>query len=162
MDQTRGLQQAVQEFMTCGGMKTDEFDAGQACLYTGLQLEETAEKLEAVLTGCIDPSVIATIDYHARMLRNLSVRFKQGLHRGDIMRANREALLDADIDLAWVALGAAYSTSCNTAGAIAEVARANLDKFPGGVVTKDVNGKISKPAGWRGPDLSPFVVPAEE
>lgn len=162
MNRDSNLQQAVREFMTAGGMKTDEFDAGRACLYTGLQLEEAAEKLEAVSTGCVDAMVRDRLLFSARLLRQQSLEFKQGKHRGDILRADREALLDADIDLAWVSLGAAYSTSCNTAGAIAEVARANLDKFPGGVVTKDANGKISKPTGWRGPDLSGFVLPAED
>lgn len=162
MNRESNLQQAVREFMTTGGMKTDEFDAGQACLYTGLQLEEMAEKLEAVATGCVDTLVRERLLFDAAVMRQHSLEFKQGKHRGNILRADREALLDADIDLAWVALGAAYSTSCNTAGAVAEVSRANLDKFPGGVVTKDDNGKISKPKDWRGPDLSSFVLPAED
>lgn len=157
MNQETNLPQAVRQFMTTGGMSTAGFNADQATLYMGLQLEEMAEKVEAVATGSISMQDKARLLTEADRLRVLSLEFKQGKHRGDVMRADREKLLDADIDLAWVSLGAAYSTSTNTSGAVAEVARANLDKFPGGIVLRDENGKIKKPNGWVAPDLSQFV-----
>lgn len=36
----------------------------------------------------------------------------------------------------------------------AEVARANLDKAPGGVCTKRPDGKLAKPEGWKPPDVA--------
>lgn len=36
----------------------------------------------------------------------------------------------------------------------AEVCRSNLDKFPGGVCTRNAKGKVQKPADWRPPDIA--------
>lgn len=154
------LQQAVEMFMQAGEMSVNTFNAEQACLYTGLQLEEMAEKIEAVATGCISALEQASLLNLVSALTHFANQFKSGRHRGDILRADREALIDADIDLAWVSLGASFSMADDTHGAIREVARANLDKFPNGVVLRDENGKIKKPDGWRGPDLTPFFTPA--
>lgn len=153
------LQRAVEMFMQAGEMSTSGFNAEQACLYTGLQLEEMAEKIEAVATGCISAVEQASLLNLVSVLTHFANQFKSGRHRGDILRADREALIDADIDLAWVSLGSSFSMADDTHGAIREVARANLDKFPDGVVLRDENGKIKKPDGWRGPDLSPFFTP---
>lgn len=161
MNLETNLPQLVRQFMQTGGASTKGMNGEQACLYTGLQLEEMAEKLEAVATGCVNIRVTEHLELHAQLLRELSAEFKSGRHRGDILRANREALLDADIDLAWVALGGAFSIADDLSGAIAEVGRANLDKFPGGEVIRDENGKIKKPAGWRGPDLTPYFTESE-
>lgn len=151
------IQDAVAAFMRAAGQTTDRFNSAQATLYTGLQLEEMAEKIEAIAGGAVTTLSKSYLLQHADSIRILALEFKQGMHRGDIMRANPEALADADIDLAWVALGGAMSMCRDAPGAISEVARANHDKFPGGVALKDENGKVRKPADWRGPDLSPFI-----
>lgn len=150
----------VRKFMRNGGCTTDSFNPAQATLYVGLVLEEVAELISTISEGCVDAAVHrdlcsmhSDIDAYAKL-------FKRGEFQGDVMRAHKTDgayLLDAMIDIAWVATGAALSTSTNTAGAFAEVARANNAKMPGGVCTKDANGKIVKPANWPGPDLSPFV-----
>lgn len=157
MDQETNLPQAVHDFMGYAAQSVRGFSPRQAVLYTGLQLEEMAEKLEAIAGGCVTMPEKARMLAVADQLNVLSLEFKQGKHMGDLMRANLADLLDADIDLAWVSLGAAYSTSTDPSAAFGEVARANLDKFPGGRALLDENGKVRKPDGWRPPDLSPFV-----
>lgn len=156
---TEGIESAVEQFMKIGGQTTDCFNARQVALYTGLQLEEMAEKLMAIAEGCISPGYGRNLIDLAREMNALADKFKAGYHVGDIVRANYEDILDADIDLAWVALGGAFSISTNASGAVGEVARANLDKYPNGEVLRDENGKVQKPDGWRGPDLSPYVTP---
>lgn len=162
MKHETNLPQAVRDFMRAGEQTVDGFNATQATLYTGLQLEEMAEKLQAISTGCLTAAERTYLTDFASALMELSGEFKSGRHRGDIMRADREKLLDADIDLAWVSVGAAYSTSSNTSGAMGEVVRSNLDKVPGGVCRKDATGKIIKPFGWKGPNLSPFVAISDD
>jgi predicted HAD superfamily Cof-like phosphohydrolase len=139
----------VKKFTELAGCTTDQFNVRQTALYIGLQLEEMAEKLDAIFPteGREMTEAIGTLSSH----------FKNGLFDYHVSKSDREALLDADVDLAWVTIGSMLSQGADVLGAMGEVTRANLDKFPGGVVTKDGNGKICKPEGWLGPDLSPFV-----
>lgn len=139
---------SVKSFTELAGCTTDQFNARQTALYIGLQLEEMAEKLDAAF-GC---RVHLT-----EMLMLCSQNFKEGHHDELVEMADREDLLDADVDLAWVTVGSMLSQGANVVGAMHEVSRANHDKFPGGVVTKDENGKVKKPDGWRGPDMSLYV-----
>lgn len=137
----------VVTFTQAVGCTTDVFNVRQTALYTGLQCEELAEKFEAM--GMMG---------RAAELKNIGMAFKRGDLDGYLETADRAALLDADIDLAWVTLGSAASQGANIEGACAEVSRANLDKIgPSGEVEKDGNGKVVKPAGWTPPDLEPFV-----
>lgn len=147
----------VQQFMEIGGQSTKGFNLKQVGLYLGLQLEEIAEKLKLIADA--EPThiervhlneLVAHIDLYAN-------RFKHGMHLAALEFADRPELLDADLDLAWVALGGAFSASTNAVAAFGEVARANMDKYPDGKVLRDENGKIKKPAGWRGPNLTPYV-----
>lgn len=158
MTQTRrNLQTSVREFMSASDQPVDRFDAKMITLYTGLQLEEMAEKLEAIRGGCINGADRERLTYVIDQLDLLSDEFKRGLHLGDVLRCDHVALLDADCDLAWVSLGSAFSTSIDAEGAVDEVARSNLAKIVDGSVIRDVNGKIQKPAGWTPPDLTSFV-----
>lgn len=144
------LLDSVTEFTRAVGCTTDRFNVRQTALYIGLQLEEMAEKLEACgLSDLQSPEITC--------LRVASQHFKAGVFDRHVEKADRGALLDADIDLAWVTLGSALSQGADVSGASAEVARANLDKVPGGVCKKDQNGKVIKPDGWLPPDLTPFV-----
>jgi predicted HAD superfamily Cof-like phosphohydrolase len=138
----------VRRFTELAGCTTDQFNVRQTALYIGLQLEEMAEKLEAVFSK--DAKIVKTLEFYSGM-------FKDGDFDHGLLTADRQALLDADVDLAWVTIGSMLSQGADVLGAMKEVARANLDKFPNGAVTKDANGKVVKPNGWRGPDLSPFV-----
>lgn len=139
----------VRRFTEAVGCTTDRFNVRQTALYIGLQLEEMAEKLEAVgLAGGT-----------AHAMRGLSASFKSGVFDKEVESGDREAMLDADVDLAWVTVGSALSQGADLLGAMREVARANLDKIgPDGTVLKDENGKVKKPAGWRGPDIAPYVL----
>lgn len=138
----------VRRFTEAVGCTTDQFNVRQTALYIGMQLEEMAEKLEAMnVSSAVPPS-----------LRTLSRCFKEGTLDHRVEAGDREAMLDADIDLAWVTIGSALSQGADVLGAMREVARANLDKIgPDGEVLKDANGKVQKPLGWRAPDVSPFV-----
>lgn len=147
----------VQQFMEIGGQSTKGFNLAQVGLYLGLQLEEICEKLkliEAAEPNPVDRIHLSELITHIDLYAN---RFKQGMHQAALEFADRHDLLDADIDLAWVSIGAAFSTSTNAVLAFGEVARANMDKYPDGKVLRDANGKIMKPVGWRGPNLTPYV-----
>ena len=148
---------AVQEFMSQGGQTTSVRNPKQALMYIGLMCEELGEGLTVLAEAAVATSDKTTLERVAGELKRLSLSMRQGMHLGDMMRADQCELLDATLDTAWVAMGAALSMSTNAHGAWREVARANFDKYPGGQATRDAGGKIMKPADWRGPDLSPFV-----
>ncbi len=166
---------AVRIFNEAVGQTTQEFNVRQTALCTGLQLEEMAEKLEAILGG--DAPIVQD-------LNELSSSFKKGFCDEFILNADREAMLDADIDLAWVAIGSAFSQGADVFGACTAVFSANMDKLVecplcggkgwwfednlhddecemcsgrGVVAEWDENGKVKKPEGWTPPDLKPFV-----
>ena len=153
------LPMLVKSFMDIGGQKTNALAPQQATMYVGLCFEELGELVAAIADGCLEPAVRMDMKDMADGLVSVANSFKRGDHMGAVGRSAvaSEEVLDGAIDLAWVALGLVFSLSPNAAGAIAEVARANLDKFPGGVAIRDANGKIQKPVHWRGPDLSPFM-----
>lgn len=154
--------EAVLRFMSIGGQETGKFNARQACLYTGLQLEELAEKITEIQGGCVTSEAAQHLAPLIAMLNDFGHEFKRGLHEGDILRANHAKLIDADFDLAWVSVGALASTSSAPHGAIAHGAFTNLDKFVedrNGDLTalKDANGKIQKRMNWQPPDFDAFV-----
>lgn len=143
----------VKQFTELAGCTVDQFNARQTALYIGLQLEEMSEKMDAI--GSVSGHKVLAVC--SGVLQGLSDKFKDGSFDVMVKGANRQNLLDADVDLAWVTIGSMLSQGANVLGAMGEVARANLAKFPDGVVTKDENGKVVKPVGWVGPDLAPFV-----
>ena len=127
----------------------------QAAFYTGMQLEEVAEKLA---------EVFGPMDYAATLIQALQITgdmFKKGAYDQIVevaLENNAKGMLDADLDLIWVSIGAGAAQAADVAGAYGEVGRANWDKFPDGVVTRHpLTGKVVKPDGWRGPDLLPFI-----
>ena len=156
-ESTVELVDAVHGFMQLGGQTTGKMNAEQACLYTGLQLEELAEKIEAISKGCLTEGESRSLRYLARTLNDYASEFKKGIHTGDILRANHADLIDADFDLAWVSIGALISVSPEPERAIAHGTFTNLDKFRDGKCVKDANGKIQKPADWQAPDFSAYV-----
>jgi predicted HAD superfamily Cof-like phosphohydrolase len=135
-------------FVKAGQMpETPEPSARKTAFYIGMQMEELAEKLEAVF-GKNNPAS-GMLDYEGD-------RFKRGEYDGAVkiaLHSKPKDLLDADMDILWVTLGAARAQGADVDGAYDKVLKANWDKFPGGVVTKDANGKVVKPEGWTAPDL---------
>jgi predicted HAD superfamily Cof-like phosphohydrolase len=150
---------AVYHFMGIAGQYRAKFAPDQVTLYTGLQLEELAEQLMVISEGCLTPSTRAELTELALRMHTVGNEFKQGLHRGDIMRCNHANLIDGQFDSMWVAAGALISTSSAPYGAIAHGAYTNLSKFPSGKAIKDENGKVQKPPGWQPPDFEPFTDP---
>lgn len=72
---------------------------------------------------------------------------------------DREAELDALIDILVVTIGAIHSAGFDAEGAWNEVMRTNFAKIDSetGRVRKRDDGKVLKPEGWRPPALSPFL-----
>lgn len=148
---------AVHGFMQIAGQTTGHFNARQACLYTGLQLEEMAEKIEAVMNGTITRQQRDHLFALVYTLQKYAKEFKEGMHEGDLLRATHADLIDADFDLAWVSIAGVISTARHPDAAIAHGTFTNLDKFRGGKALKDANGKVMKPADWQRPDFEPYT-----
>lgn len=151
------LVDAVYEFMRIAGQHTAKFAPDQACLYTGLQLEELAEQLQVIADGCVTASARANLTDLAKRMQTAGTDFKEGLHRGDMLRCDHAQLIDGQFDSAWVAVAALFSTSIAPYSAIGHGAYTNLSKFPDGFAIKDANGKVQKPARWLPPDFEPFT-----
>jgi len=147
----------VERFMGVAGQSTVGQNMLQTTLYIGLMCEELAELLREMSLGGIDSAGRNELTECSERLRALSLAMRGGMFMGNVARADDTELLDGMLDTAWVALGAAISFSHNPAGAWREVVRANMDKFPGGKAVLDAGGKVVKPQGWRGPDLSEFL-----
>lgn len=151
------LVDAVAGFMQIGGQTTGKMNAKQACLYTGLQLEEMGEKIEAIIGGSLTPEAKAHLDKPVVTLKQYANEFKLGLHEGAILRATHADLIDADFDLAWVSIGGINSVAAEPERAIQHGTHTNLAKFPDGVCIKDANGKIQKPADWTPPNFDDYT-----
>lgn len=140
----------VYNFMRACDQTLERFDTRQVALYTGLQCEELAEKIEAIL---------GRDSYPAQALQALGHGFKVGDFDSTVALASRKQMLDADIDLAWVCFGAAHSMGADAREGWRLVNAANMAKVDPvtGRALRDANGKIKKPAGWASPDLSGCV-----
>lgn len=129
-------------------------DHKQSAFYLGMQCEELAEKLE-VLFG-EGHTVVCE-------LHRLADAFKKGT--GDPLMAsvlarpeNALKMLDADMDLLWVSIGAARAQGADVIGAYDAVTRANWDKaVDGEFKINPENRKVMKREGWQPPDLRPFI-----
>lgn len=150
--------QKVKEFNKIAGTDTDKFDKRNTALYIGLQLEEMAEKIDAILEGT--PSIQMLL--LKKILETYSEEFKEGDFDHLMTHIDRTKALDADIDLAVVALGGAIAIGADVECACHCVADNNLSKFPQidtgeRIVIKDDNGKIRKPENYTPPDLSKYL-----
>jgi predicted HAD superfamily Cof-like phosphohydrolase len=84
------------------------------------------------------------------LLNEEAQEYWRGEKRNDLVEVV-DGLLDV-IVIAWGTL-LAYVGVEKAERAAAEVVRSNLDKVKDGVVRRE-DGKILKPAGWRGPDIA--------
>ena len=171
------LQDSVFSFMEIGGQSCsrNKLDTAQTSLYIGLVLEEVQELLASQGIQVTDEE---GINRSSPMLEKM---YKQN----QVNIIPDVELLDALIDIAWVALGAAYSLGADVAGAIDAVAQNNLTKFPecskcdsvggiadnnncyvqdcsacngmGFIVVRDSNGKIQKPEGYEKVSLKDYL-----
>lgn len=125
----------VRKFTEAVGCTTDRYNVRQTALYIGLQLEEMAEKLDSMnflAHRAFQENAVAL------NMKVLSDSFKSGNLDRFVEQADRAAMLDADIDLAWVTIGSALSQGADVEGAAGEVARANMSKL---VQCKDCDGR---------------------
>lgn len=145
----------VQAFMAASGDLEDVPNTRTVARYTGMQLEELAEKLEAL-----------GLTLFAEDLQSVGREFKAGAFDELVRHALRspataEAMLDADVDLAWVSIAGSLAAGAAVVDAGREVSASNLSKIgPDGSVQRDANGKIVKPAHFVRPDLRPFIHPS--
>lgn len=72
---------------------------------------------------------------------------------------DRVEQLDALIDILVVTIGAIHSAGMDAEGAWKEVMSTNFAKIDEdtGLVRKREDGKVLKPAGWKAPNLAPFL-----
>lgn len=150
------IKRTIDWFIAAGQMPPRaEPNTQQTGFYLGMQLEELSEKLAAVM---------GTHSDHVKRLHHLALAFKNGLWDDKVSVALRdpkyaEELLDADMDMLWVTIGAAAAQGADVPGAYNAVGNANWAKFEGGVRRDPTTGKVLKPEGWRPPDLKPFMHP---
>lgn len=140
----------VRKFMESADCTVDRHNPKQASLYLGLVAEELSEALEAI--SCTSLEV--------RMVSELAEHFKRhdGSQLANMTHDQRVDLFDAAIDMAWVAIGLAYSIGGDPECGAIEVARSNLSKIgPSGKMERDANGKVIKGAAYSPPELAPLV-----
>lgn len=141
-------------FMQAVDHTSDQVNIGQMAFYTGMQLEELAEKLTLIF-GEDSPLII--------QMTQFADDFKSGKLNGliEVNLDQAHEMLDADFDLAWVSTCAAWSQGADVANAFAEGTKSNLDKIsPDGKVIKDANNKVQKPAWWKKPNFAAHLNPA--
>lgn len=131
-------------------------DVRQTAFYIGMQCEELSEKL-AVLGLGGDKAYLA----------HLGSVFKRGDFDGVVKAALADPpvakeLLDADVDLIWVSVGAGRAQGADVTGAYGAVNERNYAKrFEDGLFHNDpATNKVLKPDGWTPADLTPFLHPA--
>lgn len=151
------LFERVRNFMQVGGQTVDQFNVQQTGLYIGLICEELAETISVVADAAVTQTERVRMHTVAALLQQFSMEFREGAHRGDILRCDHAELLDGFIDLAVVSVGAISSFSPDGSAATAAVLDANDAKYLGGVAQRTPDGKIKKPEGWRAADLTPFI-----
>ena len=128
-------------------------DARQVSFYLGMQLEELGEKL----------SLISPTD--GAWLKGVAMAYKTGMNDGAVgeaLRDNPTELLDADIDLLWVSMGAGRAAGADVIGALGAVSEANWNKRwdDNEFHINPVDNKVMKPDGWTAPDLTAYVHPS--
>ena len=136
----------VERFMAGVDQKVGTPDTRQLALYIGLQLEEMAEKMVAIF---------GTDFEFAKQLESYGNAFKCGQFDAALLGAYLVPMLDADLDLIWVSIGAAISTGANVQLGWDLVKENNMAKIDPvtGKARRDANGKVVKPVGHKPPDL---------
>lgn len=144
---------SVVKFNVDAGNTAHSVNVRQSALYLGLQFEELGEKATSV-------GLHAVGDHMANLAQHMkkgSVDEQMSKALADPERARR--MLDDDVDLIVVSIGAAISQGADIHGALRVVCRANdAKRNAAGVLEKDANGKIKKPSDWTPPDLSAYTI----
>lgn len=134
------------------------FNTERVAFYTGMQLEELGEKIAAIAEGHVVAQDRERLALFANILEAVGKEFKSGKHYGAVLRADREKLLDGDIDSMVVSIASmVYSTPKYIPAVDTVMIALEAKEWPDGTFHHDENGKMVKPPGWTAPDLSPFV-----
>ena len=154
----RNFVQEVVEFNRLAGGQ-DTFNPRMVALYVGLQLEEMAEKIESIP----DPyeklgKLRVALEYHSKLFKE--GKFDELVEKME--HKHRVEALDADIDLAVVALGGACAIGAEVEPAANEVMSSNMSKCmpddDGNLyMAKDANGKVIKGKNFFKPNLKNYV-----
>lgn len=127
----------------------------QVAFYIGMQMEELGEKVGAVQA------------HMGAILKGYGNNFKMGAMDSQVAAAMADPekvkeMLDGDLDLLWVSIGAGRALGCDVPGGYAAVTEANwAKKWDDGEFHNDpTTSKVLKPEGWTPPDLTPFVHPS--
>lgn len=147
----------VKKFNEIGGTLPIKDDR-KLGLYTGLVFEELSEMIESF--GDEEFNSVQ------KFLSDMADMFKKGQYDACFATESfdREAYLDAAVDIAVVSLGAGISVGADIEGATNEVADNNLSKFNYDessntyTVLKDDNGKIQKPKNYQPVSLKEYLV----
>lgn len=154
----RNFVKEVIEFNRLAG-GSGEFNARMVALYVGLQLEEMAEKIEAIPNPRNELGFLrVALEYHSRLFK--SGKFDDLVE--SMSHEQRVEALDADIDLAVVALGGACALGAEVEMAANEVMSSNLskcieDEDGNPYMAKDENGKVIKSKNYFAPNLKNYV-----
>lgn len=137
----------------------NQFDARKLGLYIGLIAEEFVELLESIpRTDDVQSGQLLEAIGTIEALANAS---KAGSYDHLIENIDRVEAVDAHIDIAVVALGAAVVTGADVEGACHNVADSNLSKFPivdgQYTVLKNSAGKVIKPASYTPANIKQFL-----
>lgn len=121
----------------------------QACIQIGCHYEEVSE-MQGVLLDCGDTAENLAEDY-----KSLNCLYLD--HISMIGDRDKIALLDALCDQIVTAVGVAHMLDMDIEGALKEVNESNHSKFEDGKAVFDENGKITKGANYRRPNLERFI-----
>lgn len=109
----------------------------------GCHLEETAEMLDAL-----------GLDSAAQNLHDLADKFKRREYELGSLNIDRKELLDSLCDQLVTAIGVAHMFELDAITGLERVNTSNWSKFVDGKPVFDANGKITKSANYRKPDLT--------
>ncbi len=151
---------SVVEFNEVASTSESVYNEDKLVLYFGLILEELQETLLASRVELSFQKDLMDMLKHAE----LAYKDKKYRIRGSmpISKEDRAETLDGAIDLAVVALGAAFSLGADVVGGCTEVAESNMSKCSvdengNKYMAKDANGKVMKPSHFKRPNLSQFI-----
>lgn len=130
-------------------------DVAQVCFYLGMQLEELAEKLQALRP---DSEVAALMQklgglFQAQdhdVIQDISARLADPAVAADF--------LDGDLDTLWVTVGAIRALGTDPEKAYEALLASNYGKrWTDGTFHVDDNGRVQKPPEWRKPNFAGFI-----
>lgn len=142
MTKTLDLVELVGRLMPAGNPTDSPFNAEKAGVAFGIQLGYVAEKMKAIADGALASDERSALLDQVFALERFAKRFESGLYQGDVLRADRDKLLLADINL-----------TISTAGSMAHQTKRWHEAMQA-VVQAAFDGKR--------PDVGPYVVQPQD